>query len=200
MQPDIAGKQTPPSWKSGKNVTCGRCGSSANHNRKTCPAFDAICRRCKSRGHYEAFCRNTKAVGVVCGEDEEEFEDTFFLGKISSEEDTNPWQSSLELNQTDILFKIDTGTDVTVISKEIYQQLERSPKLSASWKILYGPGQHPLKLLGTFTGTIQKDNKTTEEEVFIIQGARQALLGRPAIQALNLVSIIITKTKWTGLH
>ena len=34
-----------------------------------------LCMRRKRRGPYEAFCRNTKAV-VVCGEDEEVFEDT----------------------------------------------------------------------------------------------------------------------------
>lgn len=85
-----------------------------------------------------------------------------------------------------ILFKIDARADVTVTSKEIHQQLKKIPKLSASQTTLHGPGHHPLKLLGPYTGTIQKDDKITEE-VLVIQGAPQAVLGCPAIQALNLV-------------
>lgn len=70
----------------------------------------------------------------------------------------------------------------------IYQKLKKRPELVGSRKVLYGPGHNLLKLLGTFTGTMQNGDKTIEEEVFAIQGARQALLGRPAIQALTLVS------------
>ena len=177
-------KQTPPTWKNRSPVACRRCGSSAFHNREKCPAIDAICRKCKWRGHYEACCRNTKAIGVVCEENEE---DAFFLGEIISDDDSNPWQTVIELNQSEVMFKIDTGADVTVIPEKIFQQLEKRPELIGSRKVLYGPGHNILKLLGTFTGSIQKGDKITEEDVFVIQGAHQALLGRPAIQALNLV-------------
>ena len=35
-----------------------------------------------------------------------------------------------------------------------------------------------------------KDDKTTQTEIFVIRGARQALLGRPTIEALELISSV----------
>ena len=36
-------------------------------------------------------------------------------------------------------------------------------------------------------GKIQKGDKTTEQEIFVVNGARNALLGRPAIETLAIV-------------
>lgn len=36
-------------------------------------------------------------------------------------------------------------------------------------------------------GVIKKGEESTSQEIFVVTGARQALLGRPAIEALNIV-------------
>ena len=42
-----------------------------------------------------------------------------------------------------------------------------------------------------------KDDKTTQTEIFVIRGARQALLGRPTIEALELISSVQSVEKGT---
>ena len=58
---------------------------------------------------------------------------------------------TLYSRQNTEVFKVDTGTEVTVISQEIYESLG-GPKqtLEKSSKKLYGPACQPLDMLGQF--------------------------------------------------
>ncbi len=62
---------------------------------------------------------------------------------------------------------------------------------------MVGPSQHVLIVYGYFNATIQNGNSTTSEPVYVIEGLRSALAGRPTIQKLKLLSAInsVTKTK-----
>ena len=53
-----------------------------------------------------------------------------------------------------ILSSILHGAEVTAISEETYQMLQK-PKLKVSTKLLYGSLQFPLKTLGQFSGKLQ---------------------------------------------
>ena len=85
------------------------------------------------------------------------------------------------------LIKIDTRADVPVIPEKIYEALRPTPTLVKSSKTLFGPAHTSLPVRGCFVGKIQKGDKTTEQEMFLVNGARNALLGRPAIEALAIV-------------
>jgi len=37
--------------------TCFFCGSQVRHNRKKCPARDAVCYKCQKGGHYSKVCK-----------------------------------------------------------------------------------------------------------------------------------------------
>ena len=91
------------------------------------------------------------------------------------------------LNSAQVRFKIDTGADVTVIPDKIYEALRPTPTLVKSSKTLFGPAHTSLPVRGCFVGKIQKGDKTTELEIFVVNGARNALLGRPAIEILAIV-------------
>ena len=84
-----------------------------------------------------------------------------------------------------VRFKIDTGTDVTVISDKIYEVLRPTPTKSS--KTLFGPAHTSLQVRGCFEGKIHKGDKTTEQEIFVVNGTLNALLGRPAIEARAIV-------------
>ena len=87
----------------------------------------------------------------------------------------------------DLKFKLDTGAEVTAISKEDYKKLKKPP-LSPPKKILYGPSQQTLKSIGQFLGEFShKSNlKVIRQPIFVIDGLRTNLLGLPAITALGL--------------
>ena len=79
-----------------------------------------------------------------------------------------------------IRFKLDTGADVTCIPENVYVDLGK-PVLSKSTKKLYGPGEKELCVLGKFSDTLTRSNKSVSEEIFVVRGLQRCLLGRPAI-------------------
>ena len=104
-------------------------------NRQTTlkPAREAVCHKCKKRGHYEAVCRSAKVIRLVEGE-----EDDLFLGEISTKKKANPWMTDLCVDGVEMQFKIDTGADVTIIPETMYRkQLDSAPELTRSKKVLF---------------------------------------------------------------
>ena len=95
----------------------------------------------------------------------------------------------LQLNNSTVRFKIDTGVDVTIITERVYRELQPTPALSSSSKTLIGQAETTLPVRGCFRGKIQKADKSLEQEIFVVDGARQPLFGRPAIEALKIVEL-----------
>ena len=84
-------------------------------------------------------------------------------------------------------FKIDTGADVTVVPEHVFAKL-KGIVLHPTSKTLYGPGNHALLVLGKFNAELKLDTKEVQEEVFVVTGLKNSLLGQPAIQSLNLLA------------
>lgn len=84
-------------------------------------------------------------------------------------------------------FKLDTGAEVTAISQKVYDKLPNA-KLQKSSRVLMGPAQQKLQVLGQFLGTLSVKQNTTNQTIFVVKDLRSNLLGLPAIQALNLVT------------
>ena len=122
-----------------------------------------------------------------------ETENSEFLGTIHSSDvsavETNKWTKMLNLNQRDVLFKIDTGADVTVIPERCYKIQQDGP-LQPTERSLTGAGQQPLEVQGQFVGHLRYNSLETEQKIFVIQGLSRPLLGRPAIEALSIVSVV----------
>ena len=98
-----------------------------------------------------------------------------------------PWTTNLELNGRNIEFKIDTGADVTVISEQEYLSKQDGP-LTQTNRVLSGPSQQQrLDVCGQFLGNLSNQFQSTQQEIYVIRDLRKALLGRPAIEALQVV-------------
>ena len=90
---------------------CTQCGKGV-HSRNICPAKKAIC--------HSAVCR-TKAVATVSGEPLE----TAYLDTVERDSSSphQPWICHINVNNIPIAFKIDTGAEVTAISKKTFHLL-----------------------------------------------------------------------------
>ena len=86
-----------------------------------------------------------------------------------------------------ILFKLDTGAEVTAISEKTYQELGE-PELHTPEKALFGPSRQPLKVEGQFRGTLTHNHRSSIQPVFVVKGLKTNLLGLPAITALHLAT------------
>ncbi len=114
-----------------------------------------------------------------------------FLGTVSTEKSAASWLIKPKVNDSDVLFRVDTGADVTVVSEELFKE-ESFGKLQKTSKILLGPGQDSLQVKGMCTVKISTKSKTTTQYIYVISGLKMALPGRPAIHALGIISRIDT--------
>ena len=88
--------------------------------------------------------------------------------------------------------QINTGADVTVIPEPLYLQTG-IPNLQKSSRQLFGRGRSKLSVKGVIKGNLKNGNgKRSTHEIHAVENLKEPLLGRPAIDALNLVQKVDT--------
>ena len=190
--------------KQSNDKKCFFCGKGI-HNRRNCPARNAMCNNCGKKGHFKSVCRS-KNVCEVCqdsddepqydsqdSDDDDKSQDDTFLGsvnnKLHNKTSSKDWTVDVCVDNNNVNFKIDTGADVNVISDKIYNsKFSHKPLLPVS-KVIRGPGQKPLPILGYFKCTISKGDKSIRTDVYVLKGGTP-LLDRETSVALNIVSLV----------
>ncbi|UYV76606.1 hypothetical protein LAZ67_14001435, partial [Cordylochernes scorpioides] len=84
--------KNPQGWSSNEKRKCFRCGYYQGHSKEQCPAKDAICNKCRKKGHF------------------------------AKENAEDKWCEVIKVNDQPIKFKIDTGAEVSVMPEGIYLQ------------------------------------------------------------------------------
>lgn len=100
--------------------TCGRCGKMMHKRKELCPAVKSTCHKCNRAGHWERMCKS-KVVNEVCeheDDDDEAYSVAHFLGSVKSttSSSSEQWTVKLNIHNTPVSFKIDTGADVCIMS------------------------------------------------------------------------------------
>ena len=168
--------------------SCGNCGGS--HPSEPCPAWGRECNYCHSKGHFKSVCRRKKAADRKKGganEVVDESYNSFFVGSISCKDSNDAWTVPLTIQGKTIRFKIDTGADVSIIPKSVYQSLPRCPDLQPSATKLVSPGGKLLSL-GEFTATTEVKGVAYRFRVVVIAGSTSCLLSRGAASEMMLVA------------
>ena len=174
---------------------CSRCGKIPAHDKAHCPAKDAICRKCNKRG--QAVCRSAKVSGVQgsTGQDGGETDDAFLGVLECPPKRDDPWGVNLFIRGKQVSLSIDTGAEVSVISEEIWRAIGCPPLIQAT-RSLSGPDGRPIRTKGKFSETLTLHNRTaTTEELYVVSGLSKPLLGRPAIDQLNLIRRLAVVTE-----
>ena len=170
---------------------CSRCGKT--HHKNQCPAKDTICYKCHRRSHFGKLCFSKTMAAVseeTPPEDQSETSDSTpqFLDAVSYQPTaTTTWHLRVTVNGKEVVFKIDTGAEVTAISKDVYMAIGH-PKLQRPGKILCGPNKQPLDVLGCITVQLAYKQRSIRHHVYVVKSLNQNLLGLPAILALNILS------------
>ncbi|KAG5887148.1 hypothetical protein JTB14_024257 [Gonioctena quinquepunctata] len=238
LRPRSEGSQRPRSEGSqrgrmnvGTSDKCGFCGL-RSHPRDQCPAGKSKCRKCEKSGHWATVCRSSKVRSIQTSDLNQELDldklelefnslDTShsdqsqcannFLGSITlNHVDTKEWLASIfvsEINKN-IEFLIDSGADITCVSKEIFD-VSFLNQLQVSDKIVTGPSGVKLKVLGTLpdVGTFK-----TEMHIKLVDGAQLFVQSVPRVvcipllkpleeelerlQKLDIIELIDTPTEW----
>ena len=127
-------------------------------------------------------CRSTLSAATT-----DVVSDNSLLGTVSTSGNSDQWIVNLQLNGKPGQFKIHTGADMTAVSETTFKKLD-GVTLRQTNKSLCGLDKHKLQVCGQFTGTLTYKQTEVCQEIFVVQGLQQALMGRPAIEALHLIS------------
>lgn len=164
--------------------SCRWCGE-RQHKRQECPASGKLCGRCKKMGHFAKVCKKkvSKHIQEVTTQDE------MFLGAVTDSVcrvSNDDFKVNLKVHKLNIQFHIDTGADVTVIPKTLFAH--SMPTLTSPKRMLYGPDNNKLNILGQFSTVLRYKDGTVCETIFISEGGQKALLSRQAAVSLGLIA------------
>ena len=193
-QPKVQSYQ-PQAQTSQSSTRCKWNGGTTKHDRQQCPARNAKCRSCKKTGHWSTVCRSTKSVNSIQGDNNSDSYgqlDAVFLEALTSGDEAGPWTTTIRINDSvDMLFKLDTDADVTVISTVDYSHLESqcaNCQQKMSDKVLYSANSTRLDVLGVCDVTLRYKQRSTNAAVYVVRHVSTRLLGRDVISKLNLLA------------
>ena len=99
------------------------------------------------------------------------------------------WHATVHVADNEMKFKTDTGADVSRLPEATYQQLKCSlGELKSSKKKLFGADRKGLLVIGTIEQTLTVNENSVKEILYVVKGLKEPLLGRPAIEGLNLIA------------
>ena len=113
----------------------------------------------------------------------------WYLDAISDQPSgpTTAWHICIIVNNAEVVFKINTGAEVTAISKKVYDTVDK-PRLLKPTKIICGPSSQPLDVLGCTTVHLRYKQNTIRHQMCIVKTLNQNFLGLSAITALNILT------------
>ena len=105
--------------------------------------------------------------------------DTAFLGVVhEGTQDEQPWRTLVSLNGRPMVFKLDTGADVTVILSADFHEFRNTIELQPPDRQVCGLSSVVLPVPGCFLGTLQYKDRITEETICVVKRLQTPLLGR----------------------
>lgn len=116
-------------FNSNSNNKCKYCNFV--HKPKECPAYNRTCNYCSRKNHFMSVCQfRDKSVKLISRENENyDEENAMYIRAIEQVIDTvsdngvPAWFEEMQINHFDVNFKIDTGSDVNVVSEKLLNRI-----------------------------------------------------------------------------
>ena len=181
-------RQQDKQTKSGKiMVDCKYCGLSHEKDKAKCPSFGRTCSSCGKKNHCAKLCNSRsnsdrrQAHVVETGD--------LYIGSIEKERNVDAvsstdeeWYVSVEIQQQNVKFKLDTCARCNVLPKHSSSQLMKTNTrlVSYSGNVMQVEGEVMLD-------TLYKWQKYPVQFYVVGQRATQAILGLKSCEQLNLI-------------
>lgn len=189
---------TPARSDNRQNNHCGNCGYNEHFNKAKCPALGATCRKCSKRNHFASVCRKgfKKSVDHVemqyqSSESSETDEDisSLYISEIQRCFKNNAIISDLEINKVQVSWKVDTGSSVNIIGKNLFEKLDTD--LLDTRRTLSAYGGKNIPVLGKCNANVTKNSKKCCSAQFFVVDIddAQPLLGLNTIIDLKLINL-----------
>ena len=165
---------------------CNKCGK--NHQHKKCPAYSAVCHKCKKKGHYKQFC--LKPVHVVSLESNK---DSVFCGLVKTEKSVKisaindkKWTHPLNIDGNIVVVKIDTGAGADLLSYGDFLSLQRKPSLKPTKTRLSDYNDNAIDVKGSCVLRVAMHDRLYPVRFIVVENG-PSLLGCDTSERLNLV-------------
>jgi hypothetical protein len=130
---------------------CKNCGKS--HASKQCPAYGKTCFNCGKNNHFSKVCRAKRKVGLVEQDKSKEHLEPLFIGAVnyasskSNNDDEDEYFKTLVMQDKQIQFKIDTGSQANILPVTMFRSLKDVQLETTAVKLTSYTGEH-LPVLG----------------------------------------------------
>lgn len=195
-----------------KGEPCGKCGH-VEHNYGKCPASNATCMNCKKKGHYARMCFFKKTYEVQ--EQNDEYDDYMFIDCLTYDDDCNTdenvnkiheienvnsdykhvnqnpstsseWKVKVKVENVLVTFKLDTGSEVNTMTKQMYDQHFRKHKLKKTKAKLVGYFGSKVCPHGKVCLSVEHKGKLYPVE-FMVVDTKSPILGLQACTDLGMI-------------
>ena len=170
---------------------CDQCGN-WHTRQQMCPAFGAECRKCGHKNHF-AKVRRTKLRPLhgIHLDNETSSDEDMFIGALQKGQSDKEWQVTISINGQKTKFKIDTGAQCNVISKQKYLAVSQTPLQKSKAKLTAFDG-HKLHTSGKVVIPCKYNGHQYLIEFEVIDQEVPSILGLPSTVEMNLVYRIDT--------
>lgn len=179
----------------GKEMTtifdCRRCGM--KHGPRECPAYGKKCKKCGKLNHFAIGCKvkKIKELTEQINVESASKESSFCIDQVEIANINSRWFEMIQINESNVKVKLDTGADVNVLPLNIYNKVKKSNvKLESTNMILESFGGNKIKPLGITELLCTIKNVTKKQEFVIVKADTTPLLGLYTCREFNLIKRI----------
>lgn len=175
--------------ESSNSSKCTRCGFT--HRFRYCPAAGKICRKCNKSDHFASQCKTktekyvTKTIEKKADSEEE---DEAVVLTVNRNINIVRWKQNAQVSGQNIAFKIDTGSDVNLISNKIYNKFSNKPKLNKTKIHLSSYSNHKIPISGGCNLDCKINGKTVNLMFLVTTDELEPILGLDAAVKYGLVN------------
>lgn len=178
---------------------CKRCNY--NHAKNQCPAYGKNCHLCSKPNHFGSVCFFNKTVNAINARDFDEYTDNsdLYCSSLSRIFKRNVrsinigarprWKEDIEINGKLVSFKVDTGSDATILPKRLLDMVAPRCELYPSRTVFRGFGGSVVKPIGVCKLPCTLNSQTKTIEIEIVETDDVPLLGFIAAVQFNLINI-----------
>lgn len=158
--------------------TCFRCGAKREHKADECPFKKRQCFKCGKLGHKASLCRS---------EEEDSELPVKEVRSVTCGDESASMLADVEVNGVRVSMKLDTGSDLSLISEHTWRQLGK-PKLEPMDCIAVTLTNSKLKMLGKFEASMQYRGVYGQCALYVTKD-KVDLLGWEQLVVLDVINI-----------
>lgn len=196
------------SYKDSFINSCKFCGG--KHKVRECPAYGKSCLNCGRQNHFAKVCKSKtiNQISIIRTDDQSEKSsdksteaegETLYVDQIdhSVTKPEDKWHSVVSINGNIEKFKLDTGSQVNLLSANRFNMLRNKPQLRKSDMKLTAYNGTAVAVLGTCLLTLTKKGNQYREEMVITKEDLPSILGLPSCVNMNLIKQVDNLTTST---